>query len=88
MRLCVRADALARKYCIKATAGVKNVRTGKLVTSVVAYDKSPDVGTTVETICRERAALDETNLEATPVEVTMFEECPTECEISIIEYDD
>jgi hypothetical protein len=90
MRSCViraSADALARKYCIKASAAVKNTRTGKLVTSVVAYDKSPDVGATVEAICRDRAALDPEELQATPVEVTMFEECPTECDITVIEHE-
>lgn len=86
MRFSVRADALARKYCIKASAGVRNIRTGKMVTTVVAYDKTPEVGATVEAICQERAALDEA-LEATPVAMTIFEECPTECEITVIEHD-
>jgi orotidine-5'-phosphate decarboxylase len=58
-----------------------------MVTSVIAYDKTPDIGATVEAICKERAALDSDALEVIPVTVTLFEECPTECDITVIEYD-
>lgn len=78
-------DAMAKKYCFKATGIVRVIRTGRPVSSVVAYDKTPDVGATVESICQERAALDD-GLEVGSVQMTLYDECPAECEITIIEF--
>jgi hypothetical protein len=75
----------AKKYCIKASASVRNKVTGKVVSSVIAYDKSPHVGSVVERLCADRAMLDSDTLEATPVVVTFFEECPAECDICVTE---
>lgn len=79
--------AHARKYCIKASASVRNRVTGRVVSSVVAYDKSPDIGAIVEKLCADRAMLDSDSLETTPVVVTFYEDCPAECHITVNEAD-
>ena len=81
------SDRYAKKYCFKATGSVRVIRTGKTTTSVVAYDKMPDVADIVRRLCTERALLDD-GLEATDVVMTMYDECPTECEVTVIEYSD
>lgn len=78
-------DALAKKYCFKATAVIRVIRTGKVVYSIVGHDKSPGIAKTVAEMCQERAALD-TGLDPGQVMLTIFEECPVECDITVIEY--
>lgn len=78
-------DKIAKKYCFKASGSVKVVGTGKIVGSVIAYDKTADVARVVEKLCAERAALED-NLETTDVFLTLYEECPCECDVTVIEY--
>ena len=78
-------DAMAKKYCFKATGSVKVIRTGKMVASVIAYDKSPACAATVEALLRERAALDD-GLDISDIFLTAYAECPAECDTVVLEY--
>lgn len=79
-RIIATADKPAGKYCLKATARL-HTPAGRLVASVTAYDKSPEVTATVRRACEAmRQQVPVAEVQCSAVELVMYDTCPTECD--------
>lgn len=81
-------DKIAPKYCFKATAHMRLKATNQIVGSFTAYDKSPEVAAQVQRLCKEYIQNGDDTVDCTLVDLTLHEECPTECdgEVSVVFY--
>lgn len=83
-----RDEKLAQKYCFKATAHLKEKNTNRIIGSFTAYDKTPEVASQVQQLCKDHMAEEDGVLECTVVSLVLYDECPTECdgEVSVVFY--
>ena len=74
------------KYCFKASASIRCKQSNRILGTYAGYDKAPDIAKTIERLCQEHLLREDGSMEATPVELVFYGECPTECdgEISVM----